>query len=278
MKTILLTVDDLVSLKLSNPGAVIRLYYKKNETIPVSEVALLHNMDVQFIEIDSFTDLVFDIGMVVGEQKTKGEEIELFYGPNINIPEQFVKSLGIKKLGSMKQSSATKLKKDTEKKPVSRKKSQQKETISNIENVKNGTKKESVKLEPEMTEVPKKRGRKKGDAQKTESKETVVTVEETKVIASKPEETIKKQVAVTGDTSMFLKQMSVRGSDLVDESVSDDELLQSLIQIFKDARALNPKDLVQMLFDRFSENDAEIIYKWVKPNAKRLHALAQEIE
>lgn len=290
MKTYLLTVSDLLAFVNTNQiltkDESIRLYHTNDDTLPVSVVTYIKDMDITFVPAETPETLIFDIGVFIGEQRSNSVTTELFCGDGISIPNSLIQSLGIKKLGLKKSKRGVKSETTTPRKTKSTagSKSKTKEsvqqdvvpTVSGLDSVAKEnegkpkrTRKSGTKDEATKDSTKPKRGKKNGT-------KADVAVTEENVSADAPVE--KTDVTVTSGNidvaTMFLKQMSVRGSDLKDEKYSDDALLMKLLEVFKHNTSTIPALLLELLKTAFTESDANTIYAWVKPNAKRLHELA----
>ena len=280
MKTYLLTASDLLTFvnakQMLTENESIRLYHTNDDTLPISAVTYIKDIDITFIPTETPETLIFDIGVFIGEQRSNGVVSELFCGDGISIPDSLMQSLGIKKLNEKKSKRGSRAKKDeglkSQRKPRARKEKetdavQQEPTTPEKEvKPKRSRKAESKDVTAGDVSKPKRSSRKKSD-EEVETKE--VTPIETS--ASSPESA---NAFNTDIVTTFLKQMAVRGSDLKDEQYSDDALVLKLIDVFKKEESTSPGTLLPLLYDNFTEADANVIYGWVRPNSKRLHELA----
>ena len=71
----------------------------------------------------------------------------------------------------------------------------------------------------------------------------------------------------------FIRAMSVRAKDLKGYQSSDEDLATEIASVLKQQDDWQKEELEAALFDWFGEN-GDVIFKWVKPNIKKLNELA----
>lgn len=150
---------------------------------------------------------------------------------------------------------------------------------SNTDAAQKNREKNDDSLENSKSEGNDKTQVKRTSYKKIQKPDTDVGKAEKAITETKQDGMVNETTAVSAENNeklkYFIKQMSVRAEDMVDYKGTTEDLAKKI------AMTLNTVDetldLLAVLQNAFSENDAKVVYKWIHANIKKLVELAKDV-
>lgn len=298
-RVLIITTDDLKTLLSSkhtlDKDDLIYSFYQKDTMIPVQCINTLMNSDlkISFLEYSEKEDLCIQIGTIIGKycQDSKICVVDNF----ISLSKEFAEKHNVEELTSkslMSEVSKTKTKNNrkklvqaaTSKSTITsttgkRRGRPPKSKIENIESKKEQVN-SSVKSNQENKDFfqlkkPENKLNQNENAEETDKNTSTDRLTETmnNVTAS----ILNSKAKTTDDIIViFIKQMSVKSTDLIHYVGTNEDLAKDIagsIMYYKESK----EELMDCLLKNFSPEDSSEIYKWIKPNIKKLTELSEQI-
>lgn len=284
-KILITTIDDLQKIVTTqnklNDSFVIYTFYQKDTMIPAQCLNMMINSGTQihFKEYSEPEEMFVKVGFIMGENIKDNEFFIL--NKTISLTKDFIDEYKISEVSLTSLFSA--------KSNNTAKTSSKKKTTTENKDVKPYT--------------GKKRGR-KPKVLKEDSKSVNLSVEKNTankdLFDLKKDNTSANQKSLNKDTdsntstdsftaastnsldnsddiiTTFVKQMSVKSSDLSHYVGTNEQLAQDIAASINDYKKMN-EELMECLLKNFSNEDSSVIYHWIKPNIKRLLQLSEKI-
>ena len=260
------------------------IFTKKNAVVPVSRIADFNCIrTLKLVETEESDEKAFYIGEKYATHTL--EDITLLTDVNVcdKIKDIFKpqvkkeKRPGMKRKGVRKKVSEIKENiADSNKNPELNGK--QTDT-SNTDAAQKNREKNDDSLENSKSEGNDKTQVKRTSYKKIQKPDTDVGKAEKAITETKQDGMVNETTAVSAENNeklkYFIKQMSVRAEDMVDYKGTTEDLAKKIAMTLNTAD--ETLDLLAVLQNAFSENDAKVVYKWIHANIKKLVELAKDV-